>query len=93
MFDRERFENEKRDALLDRDAEGRKKEDRQMSKYAIVSDRTPNRCTIKELIETDGDMLDISRDRDIPLSRIMWVADGSTVGIGDRAWHRDDTIQ
>jgi len=64
-----------------------------MSKYAIVSDRTPNRCTVDELIETDGDMLDISRERGLPFSRIMWVAEGSSAGPGDRAWHKDDTIQ
>jgi uncharacterized protein (UPF0248 family) len=64
-----------------------------ISKYAIISDRTPNRCTVEEIIETSDDMLDISRERDIPLSRIMWVRDGSTVEVGDRAWHVDDTIQ
>ena len=64
-----------------------------MSKYAIISDRTPTYCTIEELVKTDGDMLDISRERDLPLSRIMWVSDGSTAEPGDRVRHNADTIQ
>ena len=63
-----------------------------LSKYAIISDRTPNYCNIDEIIETDGDMLDVSRERDLPLSRIMWVSDESTAQPGDRVRYNDDTI-
>lgn len=62
--------------------------------YAIIKDRTPNRATIVALVSSDDqDMLDVSREHDIPLSRIMWVRDGSEVSVGDRAWHVDETVQ
>lgn len=71
----------------------RKDEQPKMTKYAIITDRTPSRCTVVDLVESEGSALDVANERNVQLSGVMQVRDGSEVAVGDRAWHQDETVQ
>lgn len=63
-----------------------------MTRFAIISDRTPSRCNVDSVVESDDNALDVAREHNVRLDRVMAVADGVEISVGDRAWHRDETI-
>jgi hypothetical protein len=60
-----------------------------MTTYAIVSDVTPSRCNINRVVESDGTALDVARQQDVGLHRVMPVAGGVSTHNWRRAraWH------